>query len=72
MNTGHGFEYNDIQHNDIQHNNIQYTDTSVTRWLEKTSPKFSISNQNIDIKSLETFKYLTTNHVLKPLTQVKM
>jgi hypothetical protein len=39
---------------------------------KKTLPKFSISSQNIDIKSLETFKYLTTDHVLKPLTQVKM
>jgi hypothetical protein len=40
--------------------------------IGKNSPNFLISSQNIMIKPLETFKYLTTNHVLKLLTQVKM
>jgi len=37
----------------------------------KKSPKFSISSQNINIKPLETSRYLTANHVLKLFTQVK-
>jgi hypothetical protein len=40
--------------------------------IGKNSPNFFISSQNINIKPLETFEYLTTNHVLKLLTQVKM
>jgi hypothetical protein len=40
--------------------------------IGKKFAQFLISSQNINIKPLETFKYLTTNHVLKLLTQVKM
>ncbi len=40
--------------------------------IGKNSPNFLISSQNSNIKPLETFKYLTTNPVLKLLTQVKM
>jgi hypothetical protein len=40
--------------------------------IGKNSPNFLISSQNSNIKPLETFEYLTTNHVLKLLTQVKM
>jgi hypothetical protein len=40
--------------------------------IQKKLPNFSISSQNINIKTFESFKDLTTNHVLKLLTQVKM